>query len=99
MLLPHARTLCDARSALAVLADDASCVEASSAYEQVLITLDAIHGDDCPAIDTHDLPASRDDLRGLASTSLDELRIHGVDDLHVELLLVLLADATALDRP
>jgi hypothetical protein len=84
---------------LAVLADDASCVESSSAYEQVLITLDAIHGDDCPAVDTYDLPTHRDDLLRLASTSLDELRIHDVDDLQVELLLVLLVDATALDRP
>ena len=62
MLLPHARTLCDARSALAVLSDGANCIEASSAYEHVLITLDAIHGDGCPAIDTHGLPDRTDEL-------------------------------------
>ena len=48
MLLAHARTLCDARSALAMLSDSASSVDASSAYEHVLITLDAIHGNDRP---------------------------------------------------
>ena len=99
MLLPHARTLCDARSALAVLADDAPSIDASSAYEQVLITLDAIHGDDCPAIDTHDLPTHRDDLLRLATTSIEDLKTHGVDDLHAELLLVLLDTAAALDEP
>lgn len=99
MLLPHARSLCDARSALAVLSDDASCIEASSAYEHVLITLDAIHGDACPAIDTYGLPEHPDDLRRLATTSLDDLRTHGVDDLHVELLLALLDNAITLDWP
>ena len=97
MLLPHARTLCDARSALAVLSDGASCIEASSAYEHVLITLDAIHGDDCPAIDTHGLPDRTDVLLNIAANSLDELKTHGVEELHVELLVALLDNATMLD--
>ena len=97
MLLPHARTLCDARSALAALSDGASCIEASSAYEHVLITLDAIHGDDCPAIDTHGLPTHSDGLLNLAAHALDELKTHGVDELHVELLVALLDNATLLD--
>ena len=97
MLLPHARTLCDARSALAVLSDDANCIEASSAYEHVLITLDAIHGDDCPAIDTYGLPTHPDALLNLATHALDELKTHGIDELHVELLLALLDNATMLD--
>ena len=97
MLLPHARTLCDVRSALAVLSDGATCVEASSAYERVLITLDAIHGDDCPAIDTCGLPTHPDDLHALASRTFGELKTHGVDELQVELLLALLHNANVLD--
>ena len=37
MLLPHAQTLAQARSYLAALADQASTIDASSAYEHVLI--------------------------------------------------------------
>lgn len=97
MLLPHARTLCEARSALAALSDGASCIEASSAYEHALITLDAIHGDDCPAIDTRGLPTHSDEQLNLATHALDELKTHGVDELHVELLLALLDNAIVLD--
>ena len=97
MLLPHARTLCHARSALAALSDGANCIEASSAYEHVLITLDAIHGDDCPAIDTYGLPTHPDELLDVVAHALDELKTHGVDELHVGLLLALLDNATMLD--
>lgn len=97
MLLAHARTLCDARSALAVLADRAVSSDASSAYEHVLITLDVIHGDEAPAIDTYGLPEEHDQLLAIASTALERLKSHGVDDLHVELLLAMLDDATELD--
>lgn len=96
MLLPHARILCDARSALAVLSDGANCIEASSAYEHALITLDAIHGDDCPAIDTYGLPDEPDELLAIAVHALERLPSHGVDELRVELLLALLDDATVL---
>lgn len=97
MLLPHARTLCDARSALAALSDRACCIEASSAYEYVLVALDVIHGDDCPAIDTYGLPEEPDKLLAIAGLALERLKSHGVDELHVELLLLLLDDATELD--
>jgi len=97
MLLPHARTLCDARSALAALSDRACCLEASSAYEHVLIALDAIHGDDCPAIDTSGLPEEPDEVLASAGLALERLKSHGVDELHVDLLVALLDDATALD--
>ncbi|QBX57319.1 hypothetical protein EXE58_19070 [Nocardioides seonyuensis] len=97
MLLAHARTLCDARSALAVLSDGASCIEASSAYEQVLITLDVLHGDGCPAIDTYGLPDGPGELFNLAAHALEELKTHGVDELQVELLLALLDNATVLE--
>ena len=52
MLLPHAQTLAQARSYVAALADRALTIDASSAYEHVLLELDRVHGDDCPALDT-----------------------------------------------
>ncbi len=55
MLFPHAQTLAQARSYLAALADQASTIDASSAYERVLIELDRIHEDECPAADTEGL--------------------------------------------
>ena len=51
----------------------------------------------CPAIDTYGLPTHSDELLNLAANSLDELKTHGVDELHVELLLALLDNATTLD--
>lgn len=97
MLLAHARTLCEARSALAMLSDRARCLESSSAYERVLITLDTIYGDDCPAIDTHGIPTQVDDLLAFAVHALKQLKSHGVDELHIELLLSLLYDAADWD--
>ena len=52
MLLPHAQTLAQARSYVAALADQAHSIDASSAYEHVLIELDRIHGDESPGLDT-----------------------------------------------
>ena len=54
MLLAHARALAEARSYLAALADTAGTFEASLEYDRVLLQLDAIHGDDTPAL--HDVP-------------------------------------------
>ena len=99
MLLPHARTLCDARSALAGLADGASCVEASSAYERALIELDWVHGDDTPALDTAGITRDCDIVMGLAVCAVQQLADYGVDALHIELVLASLADAHALDEP
>lgn len=97
MLLAHARTLCDARSALAMLSDSASSVEASSAYEHVLITLDAIHGNEGPVTDAYGLPGRRDALLTFAVQALEDLKTHGVDELHVELLLAMLGNAADAD--
>ena len=96
MLPSHARTLCEARSALAVLSDRAQRSDASSAFEHVLIALDSILGDDGPAIDPKGLPADEDGLLALAGSALGRLRSHGVDPLHVELLLAMLDDAAAV---
>ena len=97
MLLPHAFALGQARSYLAVLADRASTIDASSAYEHVLIELDRIHGDNCPAIDSEELPEDRAILHAVATSALEELEQYGVDPLSAELVLAMLADAYALD--
>ena len=97
MLLRHAFALAQARSYLAALADQASTIDASSAYEQVLIELDRIHGDESPAIDSEELPEDRAILHAVATSALEELEQYGVDPLSAELVLAMLADAYALD--
>lgn len=97
MLLPHASTLAQARSHLASLADRASTIDASSAYERVLIELDRIHGDDCPVIDIGGLTEDRAILLAHATSALEGLEQYGVDALSVELVLAMLDDACALD--
>ena len=97
MLLPHACTLAEARSCLAALADQASTIDASSAYERVLIELDRVHGDESPALNSD---RGTDDLvilLGIATAALEELELYGVDPLSVELILAMLDDASALD--
>ena len=97
MLLPHAQTLAEARSYVAALADRALTIEASSAYERVLLELDRVHGDDCPALDTGDLTDDRDILLAVASETVEQLESYGVDSLSVELILAMLIDAHDLD--
>ena len=97
MLLPHAFALAQARSYLAALADRASTIDASSAYEQVLIELDRIHGDESPAIDSEELPEDRAILHAVATSALEELEQYGVDPLSIELIIAMLDDAYALD--
>jgi hypothetical protein len=97
MLLLHAFTLAQARSYLAALADQASTIDASSAYEHVLIELDRIHGDDCPPINSDGLTEDRAILLAVATSALEELEEYGVDPLSVELILAMLDDAYAMD--
>jgi hypothetical protein len=97
MLRPHAQTLAQARSYVATLADRALTIDASSAYERVLMELDRVHGDDCPALDTEDLTDDRDILLAVATNALEQLENYGVDPLSVELLLAMLVDAQDLD--
>lgn len=99
MLLAHAATLAQARSYLAALADNAHTIDASSAYEHVLLEVDRIHGDDVPALDTTGLTTDRAVLRVVAASAVEELIVHGVDALQVELVLAMLEDAHALDEP
>lgn len=97
MLVPHARTLAQARSYVAALADRAQTLDASSAYERVLLELDRVHGDDCPALDTKDLTDDRDILLAVAGDAIEELESYGIDPLSVELILAMLVDAQDLD--
>lgn len=97
MLLPHAQTLAEARSYVAALADYALTLEASSTYERVLLELDRVHGDECPALDTDELADDRDILFAGAGNAIEELEAFGVDALSVELILAMLVDARDLD--
>jgi hypothetical protein len=97
VLVPHAQSLAQARSYLAALADQASTIDASSAYERVLIELDRIHRDECPAADTEGLTEDRALLLAVATSALEELEQYGVDPLTVELVIAMLDDASALD--
>ena len=97
VLLPHALTLARARSYLAALADQASTIDASSAYEHVLIELDRTHGDECPSAETEGLTEDRAILLAVATSALEELEHYGVDSLTVELVIAMLDDAYALD--
>jgi hypothetical protein len=97
MLLPHAQTLAQARSYVAALADCARTIEASSAYERVLLELDRVHEDECPALDADDLTDDREDLFAVAGSAIEELEDFGVDALSVELILAMLVDARDLD--
>lgn len=97
MLLTHAIALAEARAYLAALANAASMVDASAAYEQALNYLDSIHGNDVPALDTDGLIDDRAALHVLAESAIDELTGHGVDALQVELLLAMLEEAHSSD--
>lgn len=97
MLLTHAIALAEARSYIAALADTATTVLGSIAYDRVLIYLDSVHGDQVPA--TTEVPI--DDptaLHHLAQRSTSELRRYGLDELHIELILAYLTDAWTLDH-
>lgn len=97
MLLPRAQTLAQARSSVAALADRAMTVDASSAYEHVLLELDRVHGDECPAADTYGLTDDRDILLAVANSAIAELENYGIDALSVELILAMLIDAHELE--
>lgn len=98
MLLAHAIALGQARSHLAALADRAVTIEASSGYERVLLRLDAILGEDIPAIDTV-RTGDRAELFALAQDAIEDLTGHGLDALTVELVLDMLYAARDLDDP
>lgn len=96
MTLAHAIALDEARSCLAALADTATTLDASVAYEHALLYLDAIHGDYGPGID-YPTETDRSRLLRRAEAAIEALAMHGVDELSVELLLVMLGDADELE--
>lgn len=93
----HTLVLAQARAHLAALADQAPSLEASSAYERVLIDLDRIHGDLFPDFEPIGAGVSSGLLYSVAVGTLEYLLRFGVDALHVELLLAELDDARALE--
>jgi hypothetical protein len=97
MDLAHAQTLAQARSYVAALADAARTVEVSCAYERVLIEIDRVHGDAVPALDTTGLTSDCAVLYVLATSAIEEMVDHGVDELHVELILTMLIETHDLD--
>jgi hypothetical protein len=97
MDLQHALTLAQARSFVAALADGAVDTDASAAFERVLIELDWLHDDESPGPDTDGLSDDRDVLYRGATTTIESLVAFGVDALDLELLLVRLDAARALD--
>lgn len=99
MLLAHAVLLSEARSYVAALADNATTLEASSAYDLALIELDLVHGDDAFALDATKPAVDRDALMALAIPTVERLTTYGVDGLRSELLLASLEGARALDMP
>lgn len=98
MDLEHALTLARARSFVAALADAAVDDDASAAFERVLIELDWLHGDESPGLDTDGLSVDRHVLYLAATAAIEALAMFGVDPLDLELLLVRLDAARALDR-
>jgi hypothetical protein len=97
MDLEHASTLAQARSFVAALADGALNDDASAAFERVLIELDWLHDDESPGLDTGGLSDDRDVLYLGAAAAIESLVLFGVDALDLELLLVRLEAAHALN--
>ncbi|MCW2847176.1 MAG: hypothetical protein JWR90_1150 [Marmoricola sp.] len=97
MDLEHALTLAQARSFVATLADSALDDGASAAFEHVLIELDWLHDDECPCLETDGLSGDRNVLYLGAVAAIESLALFGLDALDLELLLVRLEAAHALD--
>ena len=96
MLLTHAIAIAEARSYLGALADRAGALRATVAYDDALLYFDAIHGDLVPALDR--LPVIESALlHELTEKALCDLVPHGLDPLHLELLLAMIDDAHALE--
>lgn len=97
MLLAHAVAIAEARTYIAALADTATTVLSSVAYDRALIYLDSVHGDQAPALTgiPFGQPAT---LYQLAQQSVTDLGTYGLDPVHIELTLAYLSDAWAHDH-
>jgi hypothetical protein len=86
VLLANALVLAEARSCLAALADAATTVDRSAAYERLLIDLDVLTEDAGPA--TYPIVGVREEaLVARAEFALERLSGLGADGLSVELLI------------
>lgn len=86
MLLANALVLAEARSCLAALADAATTVDRSAAYERLLIDLDVLTEDAGPA--TYAIVGVREEaLVARAEFALERLSGLGADGLSVEPLI------------
>jgi hypothetical protein len=85
--LGYTRSLAEARSCLAALAD-ASPFERSVEYEQLLLELEAMRGGHGPA--TFPVPGSLSELHQRVEARLKDLSDLGADPLRIELILALL---------
>lgn len=97
MLLPHAITLAEARTCLAALADRTDCLDVSEEYDRALLYLDAMHGADVPALSDTAIDDTELVYRA-AVRAIESLRDFHVDDLQVEIVLAMIADAHSLDQ-
>ncbi|TYL51670.1 hypothetical protein FXB39_07745 [Nocardioides sp. BGMRC 2183] len=98
MLIATAAAIAGARTYLAALADTATTLEASLAYELTLLCLDTAYADDVPAIDPTFDPPETDTLHSIAAAAISNLASHGLDPLQVELLRAMLDDARTQDQ-
>ncbi|MGY0541370.1 hypothetical protein ACW14X_27910 [Nocardioides sp. YJ-D4] len=97
MLLAHAIVIAEVRSYIAALADTATTVLGSVAYDRALIYLDSVHGNSVPGLT--DVPVGDPPtLYRLALQAVTDLGTFGLDPLHIELANAYLADAWAVDQ-
>ncbi|WP_141012939.1 hypothetical protein [Nocardioides sambongensis] len=98
MLLADAIAIAEARTYLAALADTATTLDGSLAYELTLLSLDTAYADDVPALDNTFHPPDTAALHAIAAAAISTLASHGLDPLQVELLHAMLDDARTQDR-
>ena len=85
MSLAYAIPIAEARSCLATLADVAIDFDQSVLYEHLLLDLDALHGDDAPALSAR--VGDRTELLRRLEAAVDRMRNLGGDGLSLEILL------------
>ena len=73
-------------------------IEPSSAYERLLIAIDAVHGDASPALLYEHTPGDEAALCAIAARHVETLAELGLDELLSTVLLAMLDDAHALDH-
>lgn len=85
MSLGYAIPLAEASSCLTALADIAMDFDESVLYEHLLLDLDALHGDDSPAL--HPLTGNRAELHRRLEAAVDRMLDLGGHGLSLEILL------------